>query len=115
MREEAGLRPDLVSYNALMRAMARHNKVDETVEVYRSLEAGEEADVAPDCATYTCVVGALCGAGRWSEAEDVFYAGVKRRKVTRSQGRWQGASGEAGGGRSAQEVPRAVRRAVEGA
>jgi pentatricopeptide repeat protein len=82
MREEAGLRPDLVSYNALMRAMARHNRVDETVEVYRSLEAGEEADVAPNCATYTCVVGALCGAGRWSEAEDVFYAGVKRRKVT---------------------------------
>ncbi|CAD6230820.1 unnamed protein product [Miscanthus lutarioriparius] len=82
MREEAGLRPDLVSYNALMRAMARHNRVDETVEVYRSLEAGEEADVALDCATYTCVVGALCGAGRWSEAEDVFYAGVKRRKVT---------------------------------
>lgn len=36
---------------------------------------------APQCATYTCVVGALCKAGLWSEAEDVFYEGVKRRKV----------------------------------
>lgn len=82
MRDEAGLRPDVVSYNALMRAMARHNRVDEMVEVYRSVEAGKVVDVSPDCATYTCVVGALCGAGRWSEAEDVFYAGLKRRKVT---------------------------------
>lgn len=81
MREEAGLVPDVVSYNGLMRALARHRRVDEAVEVYRSLETGQEADVAPDCATYTCVVGALCGAGRWSEAEDVFYEGVKRRKV----------------------------------
>jgi pentatricopeptide repeat protein len=81
MREEASLRPDVGSYNALMRAMARHKRLDEAVEVYRSLEAGKKADVVPDCATYSCVVGALCGAGRWSEAEDVFYAGVKRRKV----------------------------------
>ncbi|CAO2204024.1 unnamed protein product [Urochloa humidicola] len=81
MREEAGLRPDAVTYNALMRAMARHGRVDEAVEVYRGVEAGEVAGVTPACATYTCVVGALCGAGRWSEAEDVFYEGVKRRKV----------------------------------
>ncbi|RLN23583.1 hypothetical protein C2845_PM07G12470 [Panicum miliaceum] len=81
MREEAGLQPNVVTYNALMRAMARHKRVDEAVEVYRGLEAGEVADVAPDCATYTCVVGALCGTGRWSEAEDVFYEGVKRRKL----------------------------------
>ncbi|KAG2599081.1 pentatricopeptide repeat-containing protein At4g36680, mitochondrial-like [Panicum virgatum] len=81
MREEAGLQPDVVTYNALMRTMARHERVDEAVEVYRGLEAGEVAGVAPDCATYTCVVSALCGAGRWSEAEDVFYEGVKRRKL----------------------------------
>ena len=48
--------------------MARVKRVDEAVEVYRGLEASE---VAPDCAMYMCVVGALCGAGRWSEAEDV--------------------------------------------
>ncbi|KAJ1254998.1 hypothetical protein BS78_K300700 [Paspalum vaginatum] len=81
MREEAGLRPDVASYNGLMRALARHKRVDEALEVYRGLEAGQEPGVAPDCATYTCVVGALCGAGRWSEADDAFYEGVKRRKV----------------------------------
>ncbi|KAL6615586.1 hypothetical protein ACP70R_037856 [Stipagrostis hirtigluma subsp. patula] len=80
MREEAGLRPDAASYNELMRAMARYGRVDELVEVYRRLESGE-AEAAPDCATYTRVVGALCCVGRWSEAEDVFYAGVKRWKV----------------------------------
>ena len=120
MREEAGLRPDVVSYNALMRAMSRHGRVDEAVEVYRSLQEQEEgkgsaaAKSAPDCATYTCVVGALCRSGRWSEAEDVFYEGVKRRKVAdlgtvragaRAQGGQQGAGGEAGGRRAAQEVP----------
>ncbi|KAL6842562.1 hypothetical protein ACP4OV_027406 [Aristida adscensionis] len=81
MREDAGLRPDAASYNALMRALARHGRVDEAVEVYRSLETGK-AEASPTCATYTCVVGVLCGAGRCSEAEDVFYEGLKRRKVT---------------------------------
>ncbi|XP_062215205.1 small ribosomal subunit protein mL103 (rPPR7)-like [Phragmites australis] len=82
MREETGLRPDVITYNALMRAMVRHGRVDEALEVYRSLEKGEEVEVVPDCGTYTCVVSALCGAGRWSEAEDVFYEGLKRRKVS---------------------------------
>ncbi|KAF8696914.1 hypothetical protein HU200_036556 [Digitaria exilis] len=81
MRDEAGLQPDVTSYNALMRALARHNRVDEAVKVYRGVEAGEVPGVAPDCATYSCLVGALCGAGRWSEAEDLFYEGVKRRKL----------------------------------
>lgn len=81
MREEAGLAPDVISYNALIRAMARHKRVDEAVEVYRRMEAGKMKGVAPNCATYTPVVAALCAVERWSEAEDVFYAGVKRRKV----------------------------------
>ncbi|KAG8044857.1 hypothetical protein GUJ93_ZPchr0008g11382 [Zizania palustris] len=96
MREDAGLVPDIVSYNALMRAMARHRRVDNVLEVYRSLqqEDGDEkgdqvstsaatagGKLAPDCTTYTCVVAALCKAGRWSEADDMFYEAVKRRKV----------------------------------
>jgi pentatricopeptide repeat protein len=82
MREDAGLRLDVVTYNTLMRAMARHGRVDDALEVYRRLKKGEEARVVPECATYTCVVSALCGLGRWSEAEDVFYEGLKRRKVS---------------------------------
>jgi pentatricopeptide repeat protein len=82
MREDAGLRPDAVTYGGLMRAMARHGRVDEALEVYRRLEKGEEAGVVPGCSTYTFVVGMLCGVGRWSEAEDVFYEGVKHRKVS---------------------------------
>jgi pentatricopeptide repeat protein len=62
--------------------MARHGRVDDALEVYRRLKKGEEARVVPECATYTCVVSALCGLGRWSEAEDVFYEGLKRRKVS---------------------------------
>lgn len=86
MREEAGLRPDIVSYNGLIRVLARHKRVDEALEVCRSLqekgaEGSTEAKSAPECATYTCIVGALCKADRWSEAEDVFYEGVKRRKL----------------------------------
>ncbi|KAF0899639.1 hypothetical protein E2562_020827 [Oryza meyeriana var. granulata] len=110
MREDAGLRPDIVSHNALMRATAQHGRVDEMLEVYKTLQKGSAAAAvagsksapdcatytcvkgsaaaavagsksAPDCATYTCVVGALCKAGRWSEADDVFYEGMKRRKV----------------------------------
>lgn len=82
MREDAGLRPDVVTFNALIRVMVRHGRVDEAVEVYLRLEKGKEAGVVPECATYTCVVSALCGVGKWSEAEDVFYEGLKRRKVT---------------------------------
>uniref|UniRef100_A0A0E0C4N1 Pentacotripeptide-repeat region of PRORP domain-containing protein n=1 Tax=Oryza meridionalis TaxID=40149 RepID=A0A0E0C4N1_9ORYZ len=85
MREDAGLQPDIVSHNGLMRAMARHGRVDEMMEVYKRLEKGSAAAAerksAPDCATYTCVVAALCKAGRWSEADDVFYEAVKRRKL----------------------------------
>ncbi|KAG8056196.1 hypothetical protein GUJ93_ZPchr0001g30789 [Zizania palustris] len=103
MREDAKLMPDIVSYNALMRAMSRHGKVGEVLKVYKSLqeedgkEEGDQVEkkvvkrstsaaaaagkFAPDCATYTCVVSALCKAGRWSEADDVFYEAVKRRKV----------------------------------
>uniref|UniRef100_A0A0E0FPK7 FAD-binding PCMH-type domain-containing protein n=1 Tax=Oryza nivara TaxID=4536 RepID=A0A0E0FPK7_ORYNI len=86
MREDAGLQPDIVSHNGLMRAMARHGRVDKMMEVYKRLEKGSasaaaEGKSAPDCATYTCVVAALCKAGRWSEADDVFYEAVKRRKL----------------------------------
>ncbi|GJM93905.1 hypothetical protein PR202_ga10500 [Eleusine coracana subsp. coracana] len=82
MREEARLRPDVVTFNALIRVMARHGRVDEAVQVYRRLEKGKEAGVLPATGTYTCLVGALCSVGRWSEAEDVFYEGLKRRMVT---------------------------------
>uniref|UniRef100_A0A0E0JL74 Pentacotripeptide-repeat region of PRORP domain-containing protein n=1 Tax=Oryza punctata TaxID=4537 RepID=A0A0E0JL74_ORYPU len=85
MREDAGLQPDIVSHNGLMRAMARHGRLDEMMEVYKRLEKGSTAAVegksAPDCATYTCLVSALCKAERWSEADDIFYEAVKRRKV----------------------------------
>lgn len=86
MGEESGLRPDVVSYNGLIRVLGRHKRVDEAMEVYRSLqekgaEGNSEAKSAPECATYACMVGALCSEGRLSEAEDVFYEGVKRKKV----------------------------------
>ena len=87
MGEESGLRPDVISYNGLIRVLGRHKRVDEALEVYRSLqekgaaEGNTEAKLAPECATYACMVGALCSEGRLSEAEDVFYEGVKRKKV----------------------------------
>ncbi|CAM0881717.1 unnamed protein product [Alopecurus aequalis] len=87
MSEEAGLRPDVVSYNGLIRVLGRHKRVDEALEVYRSLQEKEGAEGStekkstPECATYACMVGALCSADRWSEAEAVYYDGVKRRKV----------------------------------
>ncbi|KAM0912660.1 hypothetical protein ACQ4PT_012637 [Festuca glaucescens] len=87
MHEEAGLKTDVVSYNGLIRVLGRHKRVDEALEVYRGLqekvgaEGNTEAKSTPDCSTYTAMVRALCNAERWSEAEDVFYEGVKRRKV----------------------------------
>uniref|UniRef100_A0ACD5VJ84 Uncharacterized protein n=1 Tax=Avena sativa TaxID=4498 RepID=A0ACD5VJ84_AVESA len=86
MREEAGLRPDIVSYNGLLRVLGRHKMVDEALEVYRTLqekgaEGSTEVKSAPECGTYSCMVSVLCNADRWSEAEDVFYEGLKRRKV----------------------------------
>ncbi|ONM41339.1 Pentatricopeptide repeat-containing protein mitochondrial [Zea mays] len=70
--------PNTAHLNAVLGPLLRRRRLAGLVP---SILAGKKADVVPDCATYSCVVGALCGAGRWSEAEDVFYAGVKRRKV----------------------------------
>ncbi|XP_047057177.1 pentatricopeptide repeat-containing protein At4g36680, mitochondrial-like [Lolium rigidum] len=87
MHEEAGIQPDAVSYNGLIRVLGRHKRVDEALEVYRGFqekvgaEGNTEAKSTPDCSTYTAMARALCNAERWSEAEDVFYDGVKRRKV----------------------------------
>uniref|UniRef100_A0A0A9SP07 Uncharacterized protein n=1 Tax=Arundo donax TaxID=35708 RepID=A0A0A9SP07_ARUDO len=53
----------------------RHRRVDEALEVYRSLEKGEEAEVPPDYRTYSWVVSALC---RWCAGSRTPARGARR-------------------------------------
>ncbi|KQK08732.1 pentatricopeptide repeat-containing protein At4g36680, mitochondrial [Brachypodium distachyon] len=113
MREEAGLKPDIVTYHALIQVLARHKRVDEAVELCKSfLEKEEESTVALKCRTYSYLVTMLCGEKRWSEAEDMFYEGVKRLKVADLGTVHKLVSGlkEAGKGRAARRVVVGLRK-----
>ncbi|KAG6519496.1 pentatricopeptide repeat-containing protein At5g08305-like [Zingiber officinale] len=65
MQDEAGVKPDEITYLALLSACAHGGLVDEARGLFRSLV---ELGMAPHVEHYACIVDVLCRAGKVQEA-----------------------------------------------
>ncbi len=71
MPEQLGVRPDLVTYNALMDACEKGNRLEEAQRIFRE-ELRPEKGLGPDIFSYTVLINALGKRGQLAEALALF-------------------------------------------
>jgi len=64
-----GLKPNIVSYNALLGAYASHRKHEEALAVFKSLK---QTGLRPDVVTYTSLLNAYGRSGKPGKAKENF-------------------------------------------
>lgn len=74
----AGLKPDTISYNALMTCYCRNGMMDEARKVYEGLE---EYECKPNAATFRTFIYYLCRNGDYKKGYEVFKTSAKRDRI----------------------------------
>jgi pentatricopeptide repeat protein len=77
MMPELGVLPDLVTYNALMDACEKGNKLEDARRIFRE-ELRAEKGLAPDIFSYTVLINAVGKRGQLGEALALFEEAVAR-------------------------------------
>ncbi|KAK4711893.1 hypothetical protein R3W88_006406 [Solanum pinnatisectum] len=75
---DAGLKPDTISYNYLMTCYCRNELIDEAQKVYDDLEKN---GCNPNAATFRTLIFYLCKKGRFETGYKVFKESVKVQKI----------------------------------